>query len=182
MFLSKIYTFFKKFNFKNLRQTVFFIASFLCLKLCVDILDYFPELTYGVISDGAVNLFVHSSVHDRQKLYGPNNFGTLFYEVIGSPFILWNSYLDVLARIVLNYCDKLIVPALLSGIEIECRSFPLCNPLNCFVMKKEKIIDIVFSSGISLPNYYMLEVFSTYQLGKDYNNPYLSIDRDNKKK
>ena len=49
-------------------------------------------------------------------------------------------------------------------------------------MKKEKIIDIVFSSGISLPNYYMLEVFSTYQLGKDYNNPYLSIDRDNKKK
>ena len=49
-------------------------------------------------------------------------------------------------------------------------------------MKKEKIIDIVFSSGISLPSYYMLEVFSTYQLGKDYNNPYLSIDRDNKKK
>ena len=61
-------------------------------------------------------------------------------------------------------------------------------------MKKEKIIDIVFSFGISLSkrlaktsclsvnNYYMLGVFRAYQLGKDYNNPYLSIDRDNKKK
>ena len=61
-------------------------------------------------------------------------------------------------------------------------------------MKKEKIIDIVFSFGISLSkrlaktsclsvnSYYMLEVLSTYQLGKDYNNPYLSIDRDNRKR
>ena len=28
----------------------------------------------------------------------------------------------------------------------------------------------------------MLEVFGTLQLGKDHNNPDLSIDRDNKKK
>ena len=61
-------------------------------------------------------------------------------------------------------------------------------------MKKEKIVDIVFSFGISLSkrlaktsclsvnSYYMLDVFRAYQLGKDYNNPYLSIDRDNKKR
>ena len=38
-------------------------------KLTIDILDYFPvELTYGVICDGAVNLFVHSSMHDHVKI------------------------------------------------------------------------------------------------------------------
>ena len=29
--------------------------------------------------------------------------------------------------------------------------------------------------------YFMLKVFNTYQLGKDYYNPYLTIDRENKK-
>ena len=40
--------------------------------------------------DGAANLFVYSSMYDVQKFYGPNNVVTLFYEVISSPFILWN--------------------------------------------------------------------------------------------
>ena len=85
-------------------------------KLTIDVLDFFPvELTYDVISDEVVNLFVHSTMHDRQKRYSPNNFGTLFYEVISSPFILWKFYLDVLASIVLNYYDKHIISVLLSG-------------------------------------------------------------------
>ena len=67
------------------------ICKLIKKKLTIDILDYFPvELTYGVMSDGAANLFVHSSVYDVQKFYGPNNVVTLFYEVISSPFILWN--------------------------------------------------------------------------------------------
>ena len=105
-------------------------------KLTIDVLDLFPvELTFGVISDGDINFFVHSSVHDRQKLNGPDNFGALFYEVISSPFILWKFYIDFLGRTVLNYCDKLIVPALLSGMEIECRNFNICKPLTCFGLK-----------------------------------------------
>lgn len=59
-------------------------------KLTIDVLNYCQvQLAHGVISDGSENLFIHSSVQDRQKLYGLNNFGTWFYEAISSPFILW---------------------------------------------------------------------------------------------
>ena len=55
-------------------------------------IGYFENFPMGlycsVISRDRINLFVHSSSQDRQKLFGPNNFDTLFYEVISSPFIL----------------------------------------------------------------------------------------------
>ena len=58
--------------------------------LKIGYLESFPaSLYYSVISTDKVNLFVHSFSPDRQKLYGPNNFGTLFYEVISSPFLLF---------------------------------------------------------------------------------------------
>ena len=64
-------------------------------KLTITVLNHFPvELSDGVITEGSINLFVHCSISDRQKLYGSNgNFGTLFYEVI-------------LARLVFTCCDK----------------------------------------------------------------------------
>ena len=142
-------------------------------------------MSYGVITDGSINLFVHCSISDRQKLYCSNgNFGTLFYEVISSPFILWEFDLDILAKIVFNYCDKHIVPALLSGIETEeCRNFTVCSPMSCSGLKKDKIIETVFISGVdfsrrlakiscrAVNSHYILEDFSTYQQGIDFNNP-----------
>ena len=81
-------------------------------------MNYFPvQLSYGVITDGHVNLFVHSSVNDRKNLLDENsNFGTLFFEVINS--LLWKFYLDVAAKFVFNYCDKYILPTLLSDLTI----------------------------------------------------------------
>ena len=72
----------------------------------IDILDFFlVQLSYGIISGGHLHLFVHSSVMDRQKLLADNsNFGILFYEFINSPFMLWKFFLDILPRIVFNYC------------------------------------------------------------------------------
>ena len=96
-------------------------------KLTITVLNHFPvELSDGVITEGSINLFVHGSISDRQKLYGSNgNFGTLFYEVI-------------LARLVFTCCDKHIVPALLSGIETdECRNLTVGGPMCCFGLKKE---------------------------------------------
>ena len=52
-------------------------------KKIVDVLDYFPvQLSYGIIiRDGCVNLCVHSSVTDRQKILDENgNFGTLLFK------------------------------------------------------------------------------------------------------
>ena len=130
------------------------IYNFIKSKLTINVLDYFPvQLTYGVISDGLVNLFAHSSVCDRQQLYGENtNFGTLYYEVVSSPFILRKFYLDILARIVLNPCEKYIIPALLSRLETDdCRKVPVCVPMRCFGLKNNKIKESFFTSGIHLP-------------------------------
>ena len=65
----------------NLRKKV---SRLIEKNLTVDVLDYFPvQLSYGIITDGHVNLFVHSSVNDRQKLFDENsNFRALFFEVI----------------------------------------------------------------------------------------------------
>ena len=61
---------------------------FLCVRsqyesnMCL--LKHFPsQLSYGIVSGGCVNLFVHSFVIDRQKMFDESaNFGTLFYEVV----------------------------------------------------------------------------------------------------
>ena len=83
-------------------------------------------------------LFIHFSVCDRQKLCGENtNFGMLYYEVVNSPFILWKFYLNILGRIVLNHCDKYIIPALLSGLDTDdCRK--VCTPMHYFGLKIKK--------------------------------------------
>ena len=48
------------------------------------LLKHFPsQLSYGIVSGGCVNLFVHSFVIDRQKVFDESaNFGTFFYEVV----------------------------------------------------------------------------------------------------
>ena len=117
-------------------------------KLTVDILGYFPvQLSYGIIIDGHVNLFVNSSVNDRQKLFDENsNFRALFFEVINSPFLLWKFYLDVLARIVFNYCDKYFLRTSLSDLTDNCRNYTICALFSCHNMKKNKVKEIVIKA------------------------------------
>ena len=160
-------------------------------KLTVDVLKHFPsQLSYGIISGGCVNLFVHSSVIDRQKVFDESaNFGTLFYEVINSPFILLKFYLNILARIVFNYCDKYILPALLSGFKDDCRKHTVCTPLTCFGLKKIKVKEIVFVNALKFSkelaehscmcvnSYYIIDVFNNYKRGVDLRNQYLTIER-----
>ena len=78
------------------------------------------------------------------------SFGTLFYEVINSPFLLWKSYLDILARTVFNFCEKYILPVLLSDCNDDCRNYTVCMPKNCFSMKRIKVKEIVFSAALKL--------------------------------
>ena len=103
--------------------------------------------------------------------------------------MLWKFYLDVLVRIVLNQCDKFILPALLSGLDTdECRNSTVCNSKNCFGFKKVKIREIVFLNAVKLSKRlaiysclnvnpdFIIKVFDTYKRGVDFNNSYLSID------
>ena len=65
------------------------VIKSICKRMNVDCFDCMPPpLLDGVLIRGDVNLHVHSRSQDRQKLCNPNNLGTLFYDVISSPFLL----------------------------------------------------------------------------------------------
>lgn len=156
----------------------------------------FPSaFCYGVVSDGYVNLFVHSWSHDRQKLCSPDNVGFLYYEVISSPFIIFNFYLDVLARIILKHCDKFVLWALISGLDLnECRNSTAFSPVNCFSLRKDKIKQIIFLHAVKLSkrlavqscqvvnSAYVINVFNKYKFGVEFYSPYLSIERPKNKR
>lgn len=125
--------------------------SWLKKKLVIKLIDYFPvQLSYSVITDGCVNLFVHSAVMNRQKLHEAN-FGTFFYEVINSPFLLRKFHIETIARIVFNHCDKYIFPVLLSYLDnefIDCRKFTVCTKFTCLNIKKFKVKEIVSEAAV----------------------------------
>ena len=178
-FESNMCLFCTKMYLKNKR-----LSAFIEKNLTVDVLDFFPvHLSYGIISGGHVHLFVHSRVVDRQKkLAYTSNFGTLFYEVINSPFMLWKFSLDILARVVFNYCDKRIVYALSSDLENNCRRFTVCNSRTCFNMKRNLIKNVVFETALtfskklakyscrSVDPYFISDVFNNYKRGVDFKN------------
>ena len=153
------------------------LSSLIEKKLIVDILDFFPvQPSYGIISGGHVHLFVHSSIVNRQKHLADNsNFGILFYEVINSPFMLLKFYLNILARVVFNYCDKHIMTALLSDLKDNCRKFTVCNSRTCVNMKRNRIKNTVFETALTFSKklaeyscrgvdpYFISDVFNTYK-------------------
>ena len=159
--------------------------------LTVDVLDFFPvHLSYGIISGGHAHLFVHSRLVDRQKKPAYNsNFVTLFYEVINSSFMLWKFYLDILARVVSNYCDKRIVSALSSDLENNCRKLTVCNSRTCFNKKRNLIKNVVFETTLifskklakyscrSVDPCFISNVCNNYKRGVDFRNQHLEIER-----
>ena len=152
--------------------------------LKISYFENFPVPLYSsVICYDKSSLFFHSSREDAQKLYDPNNFGTLFHEFISSPFMFWKFYLDVVVRIVLNQSDKFMPPALLSGIDTdECRNSTVYNSENCFGFKKVKIREIVFLNAVKLSKRlaiylclnvnpdFVIKLFDTYKRGVDFDN------------
>lgn len=76
--------------------------------------------------------------------------GTLFYEFINYLFLLQKFYLDTLAKIVLNVCDKIILPMLLSDIETDCQKYTVCTPTNCTPLRTDQIKFILFKEAVNL--------------------------------
>ena len=136
-----------------------------------------------------VNLFVHSSVNDRQKLFDEySNFGPLCFKVINCPFLQWNFYLDILVRIVFNYCDKYILPTLLSDLSNNCRNYTI-DRFNCHNMKKNKVKEIVFEAALklskqlvehacmSVDSFFIIDVYNNSKQGVGFRNQYLTIEK-----
>ena len=133
-FNFSIYRFCTKLQIKDKKITKEIIK-----KLKLDASKFFPpELYYGVISNGLVPLFVHVEFGpDRQRPYSENNYGLLHYETINSRFMVFKAYLDTLGKIILNQCDKYLLPALLVDENLKyCRRATVCTHSSCFYMKK----------------------------------------------
>ena len=88
-----------------------------------------------------VPLFVHTNVVTKNN---KSNFGEIYYESIGSSFMLWKFYLDILCRIVFNVSHELIFPLLMSGNDLNCRDFTVCTSKHYSNLKKSKVKVIFF--------------------------------------
>ena len=132
-----------------------------------------------------------SSDHTRNK-----NYGTLHYEEITSPFLLFKSYLNIISKVIFNYCDKYLLIALFAR-EDHSSCFTKYNAFsatNCFSERKKKFKEKIYLNAVKLIRklvvstcqsanaYAFINCFRTYEPGVHYNSPYLSIDRLKKKK
>ena len=117
------------------------------------------------------------------------NFGSLFYENMNSPFMLWKLYLNILCQIVFNVCDKSVLPVVLSGVTGDCRKYTACTSKNCPNMKLNKIKAIFFGEivcfcetlaeflSLSVNSQFIIDVFNTCKRGEDFFTKYLEIER-----
>ena len=165
-------------------------------KLTLDTRNFLPPcLYYGVVYNSSISLFVHVEFGpDRERPYSANNYGVLYYEVINSPFMIFKAYLDILGKIILNQCDKYLLPALFANQNFrECgRSTTFVS--NCFSMKMKqirrrtlifevKLIKLLAVQAAQVVNSrFIRECYYTYNLWDHYHNPYLSIDRPKKRR
>lgn len=105
-------------------------------------------------------------------------------------------YLDILGKIILNQCDKYLLPALFEREETtKCRGPTDCSSSDCFCKKRKKLLRrstflfavkmikrLLNDSCQTITAPFIRNSFYDYKLWKDCFNPYLSIDRPYKKK
>ena len=104
-------------------------------------------------------------------------------------------YLNILGTIILNQCDKFLLPTLFVNVDKnKRRQSTVCYCLlNCFTLKKETVKGKMFTHAIKLikrlviqscqavSSNYIRNVFYEYKLWQHDDNPYLSIDRPEEK-
>ena len=69
--------------------------------------------------------------------------------------MLFKNYLDIIGKVVFNYCDKYLLPALFEG-ENHSMCFGRYNAFsttNCFSEKKRKAKEKVYLSAVKLTNF-----------------------------
>ena len=83
-------------------------------KLKIDTRLFPVLLRSSVLYVSDVHLFIHTNFgKDNQRSYSENNYGPLYYEIVSSPFLLFKSYLDIIGRVIFDFCDKNLLPVLL---------------------------------------------------------------------
>lgn len=149
-------------------------------KLNIDTRLFPILLRSSVLYVSEVHSFIHTNFgKDRQRPYSEDNSGTFYYEGVTSPFILFKSYLDIIGRLIFNFCDKNLLSVLFKDRRF-CRSrIKAVNKIkeNVFLFACKLIKRLVVSMCQSVNPNAAYEVYENYKFCVDYYNPYLSIDR-----
>ena len=117
-------------------------------KLEIDVKKLFPaEIYYTTTYNEDVSLFVHVQFRPNwQRPYSKNNFGTLYCEVVSSPFLLLKHYLDLMGTIILNQCHKFLLPALFENEnECQCKNCTFIVHLRIFSPRKKNLLSKLLS-------------------------------------
>ena len=125
------------------------ISNFINDELCLNISEFPCEITGGIVSANKIYLFAHTNAYCGKNDPLGTNLGSLYYESIDSPFLLWKFYLDVLSRVVFNQINKHVLLMLLSDNEIHCRKFTVFNEKNCSGVRKVRIKTIFYQELVS---------------------------------
>ena len=107
------------------------ISDHINKNLCVAIEQFHASLREGIVIAEKIFIFAHTNIFiEKDDPFG-RNFGSLYYESISCPFLLWKMRLDTLCRIVFNISEKFVLPVLNSSVRGTCRSFTACTTENC---------------------------------------------------
>ena len=134
-------------------------------------------------------MLAHTNAYCRKNDPLRTNLGSLYYESVNSPFLLWKFYLDVLSRVVFNQTNKHVLLMLLSDNETDCRKFTVCNEKNCSGIRKVRIKTIFYKELVSfckrlwelscsnIDPFFVTYAFTNYKRGEDFFSPYSEIER-----
>lgn len=123
------------------------IVNYINKKLIIDVCKLFPSaLRSTVVYAPQVPMFFNVRFGlDKQRPHSQKIYGVLHYEEVSSSFVLFKTYLDIIGRIIFNYCDKYLIPNLFEKfIRLKSLSY---NNKKHFSVKKKKLKQNLYLSA-----------------------------------
>ena len=95
-----------------------------------------------------------------------DNFGTLYNEVVTSPFVLFKFYLDVIDRLIFNFCDKNSFQALFSKTRFGRSRIKVINRVkeNIFFFACKLIKRLVAATCQTVEPITIYDVYKNYKI------------------
>ena len=156
--------------------------------LFVPIEEFHPSIREGIVLAEKIYIFAHTNVFiDKDDPFGRSaNFGSLYYESISSPFLLWKMYLDTICRIAFNISEKFLLPIFISSVGDNCRTATACTKENCFGLKRKviktlfykKVVEFCLCISSDVNHSFIHDVYRTYKKNRNFFSCFLDIDRN----
>ena len=90
--------------------------------------SYFPCNFVHDVFLNQISLFIHyhgiiyaNTDKDFENIYG--NFGVLYYEEVGRPFLLYKFYLEILCRVIFNKFFTKVMPIMFNDFDLNVKKY-----------------------------------------------------------